>query len=126
MALPNTDTAGVWNKVVYQGDTFNWNFAVYELVNDVEVAVDLSGVTVTMSVKRARGASVADLWTGSTTDGAIVVGGTGNNVVEITIPATDMGDIPAGSWVYDVQFVDGAQVETYLTGAFTVTAEVTQ
>jgi hypothetical protein len=38
---------------------------------------------------------------------------------------TDMADIPAGSWVYDVQFRDGTQIETYLTGAFTVTAEVT-
>jgi hypothetical protein len=82
-------------------------------------------VVITMTVKKARGATVAVLWTGTTTGGDITVGGGADNVVTITISATDMADIPAGSWVYDVQFRDGTQIETYLTGAFTVTAEVT-
>jgi hypothetical protein len=121
MALPNTATAGIWNRSAYQGDTFIWNFSV----TVSNVAVDLSNTTVTMSVKKVRGANVADLWTGSTTDGAIIIGGTGNNGVNITIPASDMADIPAGSWQYDVQFVEAGVVHTYLTGAFTVTSEVT-
>jgi len=121
MALPNAATAGIWNRSAYQGDTYIWNFTVTEN----NVAVDLSNTTVTMTVKKVRGATVADLWTGSTTDGAIVIGGVGNNAVNITIPATDMADIPAGSWQYDVQFAEVGVVHTYLTGAFTVTAEVT-
>jgi len=125
MALPNTDTAGIWNKNAYQGDTFVWTFAVEEGAEGFETPVNLTGVVVTMTVKRARGKSVANLWTGSTTNGAIIVNGSGNNVVNITIPATDMGAIPAGSWQYDVQFVEGTVIQTYLTGSFTVTAEVT-
>jgi hypothetical protein len=125
MALPTTDTAGTWNKVVYQGDTFTWSFSVETGEEGSELPVDLTGVVITMTVKKARGATVAVLWTGTTTGGDITVGGGGNNVVTITISATDMADIPAGSWVYDVQFRDGTQIETYLTGAFTVTAEVT-
>jgi hypothetical protein len=125
MALPNTDTAGTWNKSAYQGDTFVWEFDVEEGAEGFETPVDLSSAVVTMTIKKVRGATVADLWTGSTTDGAIVIGGVGNNAVNITIPATDMADIPAGSWQYDIQFVEGGVVHTYLTGAFTVTAEVT-
>jgi hypothetical protein len=121
MALPNAATAGIWNRSAYQGDTYIWNFTV--TVNNV--AVNLSSAVVTMTIKKVRGATVAELWTGSTTDGAIVIGGVGNNAVNITIPATDMADIPAGSWQYDVQFVEAGVVHTYLTGAFTVTAEVT-
>lgn len=121
MALPNAGTAAVWNRNAYQGDTHIWDFRL----TVAGVAVDLSGATITMSIKKVRGASVADLWTGSTTDGAITVGGVGNNSVSVTIPATDMADIPAGSWQYDVQFAESGVVHTYLTGAFTVTSEVT-
>jgi hypothetical protein len=121
MALPNTATAGIWNRSAYQGDTYIWNFTV----TVSNVAVDLSSAVVTMTVKKSRGATVAEIWEGSTTSGDIVIGGVGNNAVNITIPAADMEDFPAGSWVYDVQFAEAGVVHTYLTGAFTVTAEVT-
>jgi len=125
MALPNADTAGIWNKSAYQGDTFVWTFSV-NVAGTPPTPVNLSNAVITMSIKKVRGATVAELWTGSTTDGAIVVSGANNNSVTITIPATDMGDIPAGSWQHDIQFVEAGIVKTYLTGAFTVTSEVTQ
>jgi hypothetical protein len=125
MALPNTDTAGIWNKYAYQGDTFVWTFSV-NVAGTPPTPVNLSNAVITMSVKKVRGATVAVLWTGSTTDGAIVVSGAGSNFVTITIPSADMADIPAGSWQHDIQFAEAGVVKTYLTGAFTVTSEVTQ
>ena len=115
-----------WAKQSYQGDTFEWTFAVKQGDVGSETPVNLIGVTITMTIKKVRGAGVAVLWTGSTTDGAITIGGAGNNVITIIIPAVDTAGIPFGSWIYDIQFVEGATVRTYLTGSFTVTAEVTQ
>jgi hypothetical protein len=126
MALPDTDSPGIWDKIVYQGDTFTWSFSLESGEEGSEVPVNLTGVTIIMTIKKARGSTVPTLWTGSTTGGQITIGSIDNNVVNITIPATQMALLPATTLVYDIQFSQSGQVETYLTGNFTVTADVTE
>jgi len=116
MSLPYVDDAGVWDLTAYQGDTRVWAFTVQQN----STAVNLTGVTITMTIKRTRGANVPVIWQGSTGTGEVTIGGVGNNVVSVALD----GDYPAGSLVYDVEFVLGAQRITYLTGQFIVTTEV--
>jgi hypothetical protein len=118
MSLPNVDTAGVWDLVAYQGDTRVWTFT---MVDNAGSPVSLSGTTITMTIKRQRGANVPTVWEGSTTGGEITISGAGDNIVNVYLD----GDYPAGSLVYDVEFVKSSQTITYLTGQFIVTTEVT-
>lgn len=124
MALPYVDTAGVWDWSLYQGDTRVWSFSL-ELDDVTNTAVNVAAAEITMTVKKQRGATVPTLWTGNTTGGAIAVSGTDNNIVTITIPATNTAAFPTGALVYDVEFAEGSQVVTYLTGTIDVTREVT-
>ena len=118
MPLPYVDTAGVWDLVAYQGDTRVWSFIMLD--ND-DNPIDLTGTTITMTIKRQRGGNVATIWEGSTTDGEIIINGANNNKVNVYLD----GDYPAGALVYDVEFVNNGRTITYLTGQFTVTTEVT-
>jgi hypothetical protein len=77
-----------------------------------------------MTVKKQRGATVPEIWKGTTTGGAIVVSGASSNIVTVTIPATNTAAFPSGALVYDVEFVEGSQVVTYLTGTITAGREV--
>lgn len=128
MTLPYVDTAGVWDWSLYQGDTRMWTFSII----DGESPVDVSGATITMTVKKKRGATVEAVWTGSTTTGEITVNGLDNNVVNVHIPSTTSdpntgtSSWPSGSLVYDVEFVESGRIVTYLTGTITVTREVSQ
>ena len=124
MALPYVDTAGVWDWSLDQGDTRVWSFAL-ELDDVTNTAINVASATITMAIKKQRGATVPTLWTGDTTGGEIVVSGTDNNTVTVTIPATNTAQFPMGALVYDVEFTEGAQVVTYLTGVIDVTREVT-
>jgi len=119
MPLPYVDTAGVWDLVAYQGDTRVWSFT---MVDNNSNPINVSGAVITMTIKRQRGGSVPAIWTGSTTGGEITVTGAGSNTVNVYLD----GDYPAGSLVYDVEFVESGRTITYLTGQFVVTTEVTE
>lgn len=118
MSLPNVDTAGVWDLVAYQGDTRTWSF---RLVDNDENPIDLSQTTITMTIKRQRGANVPVIWEGSTTDGKVNISGADDNIVNVYLD----GDYPAGALVYDIQFENNSTIVTYLTGQFVVKTEVT-
>jgi hypothetical protein len=118
MSLPNVDTAGVWDLVAYQGDTRIWSFSIYD---NEENPINLNGTTITMTIKRQRGANVPTIWEGSTTNGEITITGANLNIVTVYFD----GDYPAGALVYDVQFENNGEIITYLTGQFVVKTEVT-
>jgi hypothetical protein len=124
MALPYVDTAGVWDWSIYQGDTRVWSFSL-ELEDVTNTAINVASATITMAIKKQRGATVPTIWTGNTVGGEVTVTGAGNNTVTVTIPATNTAQFPMGALVYDVEFTEGSQVVTYLTGTIDVTREVT-
>lgn len=121
MSIPYIDTAAIWDWSMYQGDTRVFSFSVEDNDDD---PIDLTGVVITMTIKKQRGASVPSIYTATTTSGAIVVSGAGVNTVTITIPATNTAMFPSGALVYDIEFVLGSQVVTYITGTITVQTEV--
>ena len=94
---------------------------IFNIVDNDDNPIDLSGCTIVMTIKRQRGGNVPAIWTGSTTGGEITVTGVNNNTVNVYLD----GDYPAGALVYDVEFAEGGRIITYLTGQFVVTTEVT-
>lgn len=122
MSLPYVDTAGVWNWELYQGDSREWSFA---LSSNSNAGINVAGADITFTVKRQRGATVPAVYMATTANGFIVVSGAASNIITIDIPATNTATFPSGALVYDVQFVLGSQVVTYLTGIITATREVT-
>jgi hypothetical protein len=116
---------GLQNLNVYQGDTFQRRWKFQTNTNGVIAPMSLSGYDIKAQIKRVRGSNVNVIYTSSTNNGDIVVSNTSYDVVTWTIGKSNMANIPVASLVYDFR-VSNATVETsYMTGQFTVTAEVT-
>jgi hypothetical protein len=108
--------SGKYNIVANQGATFNLNFTI---ATD-GVALDLTGYTFAMQVRRSSNSSSTLLNINSATMNA-----SGN--VAITVSATTMNTVPPGRWVYDIELTSsGGQVTRILEGRFIVKAQVTQ
>jgi hypothetical protein len=119
MALPSVHQPKYYDLNAYQGATFIWSFSVEYQGS----GVNLSNTTVSMTIKRQRGANVPVIWQGSTATTGVAVG-IATNVVTVNIPAADMEDFPAGSLVYEMDFTEGIVNYCYLTGQFVVGTEV--
>jgi len=108
--------SGKYNIVADQGATFNLNFTI---ATD-GVALNLTGYTFAMQVRRSSNSSTALL---SLTSATMTSVGT----VAVTVSAATMNDVPAGRWVYDIELTSsGGEVTRYLEGRFIVKAQVTQ
>jgi len=108
--------SGKYNIVADQGATFNLNFTI---ATD-GVALNLTGYTFAMQVRRSSNSSTALLNITSAT-----MNSSGN--VAVTVSATTMNTVPAGRWVYDIELTSsGGQVTRILEGRFIVKAQVTQ
>ncbi len=108
--------SGKYNIVANQGATFNLNFTI---AND-GVALNLTGYTFAMQVRRSYNSSTALLNITSATMTSI-------GTVAVTVSATTMNTVPAGRWVYDIELTSsGGQVTRILEGRFIVKAQVTQ
>jgi hypothetical protein len=118
MSIPYANTPASLDKKGYQGSDFYWEFTVWSNSEPV----DLENVLIKMTVKKQRGKDVPILWSGNTEDGEIVVSNT--NKVAISISKPDMGALPAGSLVYEVDLTVSGKTYTYLTGQFFVSMEV--
>jgi len=108
--------SGKYNIVADQGATFNLNFTI---ATD-GVALNLTGYTFAMQVRRSTNSSTTLL---SLTSATMTSVGT----VAVTVSAATMNDVPAGRWVYDIELTSsGGTVTRYLEGRFIVKAQVTQ
>lgn len=111
--------SGKYNIVAEQGATFNLNFTV----QTDGVAWVLTGYTAAMQVRQST-SSATTLLNLSTGSGITL---TSPGQVSITVPAATMSTLPAGRWVYDIEFTSpGNEVTRLLEGRFIVSAEVTQ
>jgi len=111
--------SGKYNIVAEQGATFNLNFTV----QTDGTAWNFTGYTARMQVRKSTSAANAllDLSSG---DGDITLNSVGE--VSVTVDSATMSTIPAGRWVYDIEFTSaGNEVTRLLEGRFIVTAEVT-
>jgi len=108
--------SGKYNIVADQGATFNLNFTI---ATD-GVALNLTGYTFAMQVRRSTNSSTTLLSLTSATMTSI-------GTVAVTVSAATMNDVPAGRWVYDIELTSsGGEVTRYLEGRFIVKAQVTQ
>jgi hypothetical protein len=107
-----------YNVQIWRNDTWAQVFAI--TANNV--AVDLSGSTITIQVRKTANASTIDLSL-STTDSSITIGGASSNQITLNKKVT----IAAGSYLYDmnVTFPSG-EVKTYVWGTFFVQEDITK
>ena len=104
-----------------QGSTFTRTL-VYKVDG---TAVDLTGYTARMQVRKSVTDSTVLLSLTTDNSTIVITGATGT--VTLTVPATTMAAVAAGSWVYDLEIVSGGSVVTRLIeGKFVVTPEVTR
>jgi hypothetical protein len=110
--------SGKYNIVAEQGATFHLNFTV----QTDGVVWNFTGYTARMQVRQSTSAATTLLNLSSPT--AITMNSVG--VVTVTVSATTMSTVPAGRWVYDIEFTSpGNEVTRLLEGRFIVSPEVT-
>lgn len=113
--------AGIYNITAEQGSTFTrtitWRDASTTPVN-------LTNCTAKMQVRKSMDAPTAVLTLTSTT-GITINGAQG--VLALEVAAAKMAQVPAGTYVYDLEVTHPAgRVTRILEGKFTVTREVTR
>jgi hypothetical protein len=92
--------------------------------NDVGTLINLTGCSARMQVRQFAGSSKPVL--NLTSSSGITLGGAAGTI-RILISAAALSLVPAGSYAYDIELVDTAQVVLkIISGQFVVNAEVTR
>jgi hypothetical protein len=106
-----------YNIQVWRNDSWVQTFAI----TADNVAVNLTGSTITIQVRKTANASTIDL-TLSTGDGITISGASNNQIV-----LNKVVNISAGNYLYDmnVTFPSGV-VKTYVWGSFLVQEDITK
>jgi hypothetical protein len=87
-------------------------------------AVNLTGYTARMQVRPRASSGYAYLSLTSPSSGLTLGGTTGT--ITILVDGSVTSAIPAGSYVYDLEVVNGAYVDKVMGGDFILSAEVTR
>jgi hypothetical protein len=104
-----------------QGSTFTRTI-VYKVDSS---AVNLTGYTARMQVRKSVNDSSILLSLATSTGEIVITGGTGT--ITLTVAASVMAALAAGSWVYDLEITSGGGIVSRLIeGKFIVTPEVTR
>ena len=111
---------GIYNLTGRQGSTFNLDFTI-----DTDgTAWNLAGYTAAMQVRKATTSSTALL---SLTEGSGITFVEATGSVAVSVSASTMSSLPAGTWVYDLELTaPNGTVYALLAGKFTINAEVTK
>lgn len=110
---------GVYNITCPQGASFDRTFSVTVSGSPL----NLTGYTAALQVR--SGADAADALISLTNGSGITLGGTAGTVL-VSIAASVTAGVAAGSYSYDLELYQGANVTRLLEGAFNVTAGVTR
>jgi hypothetical protein len=103
----------------YKGDTFKQVLMVYK-VNGTPV--NLTGAIIRMQLRKERdGVSYLELT--SVANAGITITNAATGAFKIN---TQMIDIQAGNYVYDIEFNIGGVIETLIKGDFIITNDVTR
>jgi hypothetical protein len=103
-----------------KGDTFKGKTFTISINGEL---IDTTTYTVKMQLRKGRSTSYPVALELSTTNGEIVKDDTNNGqfrIIEQVIA------IPAGKYVYDMEFTSGGKVRTWIKGVWTITRETTQ
>lgn len=112
-------SANNYNITTDQGSTFVLQF---DIKTD-GTAWNLSNYSARMQVRSSTSSSIAVLNLVSPTDITL----TSLGVVTVTVSASNMANVPAGKYVYDLELVSSSGIVTKpIRGNFIVNAEVTK
>jgi len=114
-------TAGIYLITAEQGATFT---RVLTWRDSNDVLINLTGYTARMQVRTDYFAATATL-TLTTENSKIVLGGA-LGTITLSVTATDMAAVSEGSYVYDLEMINGSTVTRLVQGTFAVNAEVTR
>jgi hypothetical protein len=107
-------TPGIYNLVLYRGDSYGWRFRVWQ-DKDRTLPTDLSGSTAAAQIRNAPG-------------GAIVVNMDVDieepNIVNVRLTAAQSEALPPGG-AWDLEITTDTNVRTVVKGDVTVQADVT-
>lgn len=111
---------GTYNITCYQGATYSETFTIK--INDV--AVNLTGYTAAMQVRRSHEDTTAIL---TLTSGSGITLGGAAGTITLTIAYADTEDLIAGQYLYDLEITSsGGTKDRLLQGTFTVSSEITR
>lgn len=114
--------AASYDILIEQGATYQQTFAWKDSDG---VAIDITGYTARMQVRRSRSAETV-LLEATTTNGYIVLGDA-LGTIAVTIPASITQDVTASRGVYDLELVSaGGIVTRLLEGSVEISKEVTR
>ena len=103
----------------YKGDTFKQIPMVYNLNGS---PVNLTGAIIRMQLRKEKdGVSYLDLTSVDNAGITITNASTGSFKIN-----TQIIDIPAGNYIYDIEFNIGGVIETLIKGDFIITNDVTR
>ena len=114
--------AGSYDIVADQGATFS---RVFTWKDSDGVPIDLNGYSARMQLRSqidSAGAAVFEL---TTENGRISLGGTAGTIT-LSAAATATAAVPADTYVYDLELVEGATVTRLIQGEFELRGEVTR
>jgi len=107
-----------YNVQIWRNDTWAQVFSI----TANSVAVNLTGSTITIQIRKTASASTIDL-TLSTADSSITIGGASSNQITLNKKVT----IAAGSYLYDMNIAfPSGEVKTYVWGTFFVQEDITK
>jgi cytosine/adenosine deaminase-related metal-dependent hydrolase len=114
-------TPGKYNLTMYQGASFDYSFAWK--IDDV--AVNLTGYSARMQVRRSH-PSPTSVLTLTTENGGITLGGA-LGTIQVVADADVTAELDAAFYVYDIE-LESPSEEVYrlLEGKFTISPEVTR
>ena len=113
MAVLNLDTSQRLDIICRKGDTFEFTFDV----GDEALAGETGDWQMHVRPTEDDESDPPELQASNSVEGSVIT---------INISSSDMGGIDSGLYVYDIQFVGGAnQVKTYLHGTFKVNEDIT-
>ncbi len=118
--MASDDDRNIYNTVIKQGSTFSRTI-IYK--DSTEAVINLSGYTARAHLCRKL-VDVDPVLTLTTENGGLTItGAEGKIVMLITAAQTALMD---GSYVYDLELVNGAEVNRILQGTMTVDLQVTK
>ena len=112
--------AAAYNFEIEQGATFSRTFTWKD---DAGVAINITGYTARLQIRTAFESSSTIL--SLTSSSGITLGGSAGTIV-VSVSATDTAALDPGSYVYDLELVNGATVTRLLAGYVEITPEVTR
>jgi hypothetical protein len=112
-----------YNLVCEQATTFNFQFVIQDETNGVVTPWNLTGYTVTMTVRPFVGSNTTTL-VASTANGRIALDGP-NGRITVTVASTVTDDLTPSRYSYDLIVNSGSTITRILEGKFVVTGGVT-